>query len=127
MSILNELKKAKGLGSGHNGTHHFIVQRVSAVILIPLVLYFLYSIVRITGAHDYQAVQAWFANPINSALVLAFMITGFYHAALGVQVVIEDYVHHEQIKWLSLIAVRGVCLIGALIAITSILSLGLAR
>lgn len=127
MSILNELKKAKGLGSGHNGTHHFIVQRVSAVILIPLVLYFLYSIVRITGAHDYHAVQHWFSNPINSALVLAFVITGFYHAALGLQVVIEDYVHHEQIKWLSLIAVRGLCLIGALIAITSILSLGLAR
>lgn len=127
MSILNELKKVKGLGSGHNGTHHFIVQRVSAVILIPLVLYFLYSIVRITGAHDYQAVQHWFSSPINSALVLAFVITGFYHAALGLQVVIEDYVHHEQIKWLSLISVRGLCLIGALIAITSILSLGLAR
>lgn len=127
MSIFEALKKAKGLGSGHNGTHHFIVQRVSAVILIPLVLYFLYSIIRISGAHSYHAVQEWFANPLNSGLVLAFMITGFYHAALGLQVVIEDYVHHEQIKWLSLIIVRGLCFIGALIAITSVLSLGLAR
>lgn len=127
MSIFNALKKAKGLGSGHNGTHHFIVQRASAVILIPLVLYFLCAIIRISGADSYQAVQQWFHSPINSGLILAFMITGFYHAAIGVQVVIEDYVHHELTKWLALIIVRGICLVGALIAITAILNLGLAR
>lgn len=127
MSIFHALKKAKGLGSGHNGTHHFIVQRASAVILIPLVLYFLYTVIRISGADSYQDVQQWFHNPINSGLILAFMITGFYHAAIGVQVVIEDYVHHELTKWLALIIVRGICLVGALIAVTAILNLGLAR
>ncbi|UJF24276.1 succinate dehydrogenase, hydrophobic membrane anchor protein [Suttonella sp. R2A3] len=127
MSILQSLKKAKGLGSGHNGTHHFIVQRASAVILIPLVLYFLFSLIVLSDAEGFAAVQAWFANPLNSGLSLAFIITGFYHAALGLQVVIEDYIHHEQSKWLALIAVKGVCLIGALIAIVSIIRLGLAH
>lgn len=127
MSILQSLKKAKGLGSGRNGTHHFIVQRASAVILIPLVLYFLFAVMCLTGAHGLHDVQRWFAHPLNSGLSMAFMLTGFYHAALGIQVVIEDYVHHEQGKWLALIAVKGGCLIGALIAVTAILRLGLAH
>lgn len=127
MSIFDAMKKAKGLGSGHNGTQHFINQRVSAVILIPLALYFLYTIIGLTGVENYAGIKAWFANPFHSGLILAFMLTAFYHAAIGVQVVIEDYVHHEKIKWLSLIIVRFLCLVGALIAITAIISLGLAR
>lgn len=126
MSILRALNKAKGLGSGHNGTHHFIVQRVSAVVLIPLVLYFFYAVVRLVGAPDFYAITQWFSNPFNAGLLLAFVLTGFYHAALGVQVVIEDYVHCEKAKWLSLIAVKGICVIFAAIAVVSILRLSLA-
>lgn len=126
MSILRALNKAKGLGSGHNGTHHFIVQRISAVVLIPLVLYFFYAVVRLVGAEDFYAVTRWFANPFNTGLLLAFVLTGFYHAALGVQVVIEDYVHCEKSKWLALIAVKGICVIFAAIAAVSILRLGFA-
>lgn len=126
MSILKALKQAKGLGSGHNGTHHFIVQRVSAVILIPLVLYFFYAVLRLIGAENFYEVTRWFANPFNAGLLLAFVLTGFYHAALGVQVVIEDYVHCEKAKWLALIAVKGVCVIFAAIAVVSILRLSFA-
>ena len=126
MSILNALRKAKGLGSGHSGTHHFIVQRASAVILIPLVLYFVYAILALVAAKDFYAVTQWFANPFHAGLMLAFMLTGFYHAALGVQVVIEDYVHCEKSKWLALIAAKGICVIFAAIAVVSILRLSLA-
>lgn len=126
MSILRALNKAKGLGSGHNGTHHFIVQRASALLLMPLVLYFAYAVVRLTGAEDFYAITRWFANPFNAGLTIAFMLTGFYHAALGIQVVIEDYVHCEKAKWLSLIAVKGACVIFAAIAVVSILRLSLA-
>lgn len=125
MSILQALKGAKGLGSAHNGTHHFIVQRATAVILVPLVAYFFYSIAVLAHARDYAQVLVWFGNPLRSGLLLAFMVTGFYHAAVGVQVVIEDYVHDELLKWVSLIALRGACLIGASVAVLSIIKLSI--
>ncbi len=125
MSLFSALKKAKGLGSAHNGTQHFIRQRASAVILIPVVLYFLYSIIVAVGAHDLSAIHHYLANPFNTALLLTFMLIGYYHGALGLQVVIEDYVHDEKLKWLSLIAINGVCFIGALTAFVAILRLAL--
>lgn len=125
-SVFQALKRAKGLGSGRNGTQHFIAQRSSAVILIPLVLYFLCAVVKLVGAQDFAQVTAWFANPFNSGMAIAFFLTGFYHAALGAQVVIEDYVHHEQFKWLALIAVKAVCVMFAAAAVVSILRLALA-
>ena len=125
-SIFSALRKAKGAGSGHNGTHHFIAQRTSAAILIPLVLYFFYAVLALVGAKDFYEVTQWFANPVNAGLLLAFVLTGFYHAALGVQVVIEDYIHCDKSKWLALIAVKGVCVIFAAIAVVSILRLSLA-
>ncbi|SUO94955.1 succinate dehydrogenase, hydrophobic membrane anchor protein [Suttonella ornithocola] len=126
MSILTALKQAKGLGSGHNGTHHFIVQRLTAVMLIPLVLYFLYAIILLTGAKTFADVTHWFANPFNSGVLITFLVTAFYHAALGLQVVIEDYIHCEKSKWLLLIAVRGLGVLFAIIAVVSVLRLALA-
>lgn len=124
-SVFQALKRAKGLGSGHNGTHHFIVQRTTAVILIPVVLYFLCSIISLVGAETFHEVLVWFRNPFNSGMAIVFFLTGFYHAALGVQVVIEDYVHQEPVKWLALIAVKAVCVIFAAVAVVSILRLAL--
>lgn len=124
-SVFQALKRAKGLGSGHNGTHHFITQRTSAIILIPLVLYFLCALISLTEATHFADVIAWFGKPVNSALAIVFFLTGFYHAALGIQVIIEDYVHCEKSKWLALIAVKGFCLIFATIAVISILRLAL--
>lgn len=124
-SVFQALKRAKGLGSGHNGTHHFMTQRTSAIILIPLVLYFLYAVIELTEAKQFSDVVAWFGNPVNSALAVVFFLTGFYHAALGIQVIIEDYVHHEPTKWLALIATKGVCMIFAVIAVISILRIAL--
>lgn len=126
MSIFRALKKANGLGSGGNGTHHFIVQRISAIILIPLALYFLIAVVALVRADGYVDVTNFFNNPFNSGLALAFVLTGYYHAALGVQVVLEDYVHTQNTKILALIAVNGVCVIGAAVAVVSILRLALA-
>lgn len=124
-SVFQALKRAKGLGSGHNGTHHFIVQRTTAVILIPVVLYFLCSVISLVGAETFHEVLTWFRNPFNSGMAIVFFLMGFYHAALGVQVVIEDYVHQEPVKWLALIAVKAVCMIFAAVAVVSILRLAL--
>lgn len=126
MSILQNLKAAKGLGSGRNGTQHFIAQRTVSVILIPLVLYFFYAVIAIVAADDYAALKAWFSSPVHMGLLSAFAIAGFYQSALGLQMVIEDYIHHELTKYLALIWVKGGCLIGALVAVASILRLGLS-
>ncbi len=125
MSVFKNLKRAQGLGSGHNGTGHFIIQRTGAVILIPLVLYFFWAVVALVGAKDYAAVQTWFGNPLNMGLSCAFVLLGFFQSAIGLQVVLEDYVHHETGKWLAIIAVKGLCLIGALVGVAAILKLGL--
>lgn len=125
-TLFKALTHAKGAGSGHNGTAHFIAQRATAIILIPLTLYFLIAILCLVKAENYAAVGAWFANPVNSGLAIAWILTGFYHAALGVQVVIEDYVHCEKLKWLSVIAVRGLSLIFAAIAVVSVVRLALS-
>ena len=95
------------------------------VILIPLVLYFFWAVVALVGAKDYAAVQAWFGNPLNMGLSCAFVLLGFFQSAIGLQVVLEDYVHHETGKWLAIIAVKGLCLIGALVGVAAILKLGL--
>lgn len=125
MSVFQNLKKAKGLGSGHNGTGHFIMQRTGAVILIPLVLYFFVAVVRLAAAPDYQTVRLWFASPLNMGLSCAFVLLGFFQSALGLQVVIEDYVHKEGAKYLAIIAVKAVAFVGALVGCAAILKLGL--
>lgn len=125
--LFKAMSQAKGAGAGGNGTRHFIAQRLSAVILIPLVLYFLYALIRLVHAKDYDQVLAWFASPAHSGLAIVFVLSGFFHAALGLQVVIEDYLHDERAKWSALIAVNATCLIGAAVTVVSILRLALAH
>lgn len=125
MSVFHGMKRAKGLGSGGNGTGHFIAQRVAGIMLVPLTLFFFYAIVCLVAAKDYAAVKAWFAAPMHMALSIMFMVVGFFEAAIGLQVVVEDYIHHENGKWVYAVAVKGFCLFGALLALVSILRLGL--
>ncbi len=125
--ISKAMIEAKGAGAGHNGTRHFLAQRISAVILAPLVLYLLYALIRLVHADEYREVLAWFADPCNAGLAIAFVLSGFFHAALGTQVVIEDYLHKEKTKWLALLTVNGLFLVGAAIAVVSILRLALTR
>lgn len=126
MSIRTPLAKAKGLGSARNGTGHFIIQRLTAILLIPLVLYFPFAISSLVKAQTYSDVLLWFDNPLHSGLVLAFMAAAFYHGALGLQVIIEDYVHNEKAKLASLIGMKIVLFIAAIVAFISIIKLALA-
>ena len=90
--LRNPLKNARGLGSAKDGTGHFIVQRTTAIALVFLSLYAVGLIICMIG-DDYQAVRATVAHPCNAILLVAFSIATFWHAKLGVQVIIEDYVH----------------------------------
>ncbi len=112
MKFRTPLSSVRGLGSAKEGTHHFWWQRLTAIALIPLMLWFVTSLVVYTGA-DYATVVQWVHSPLVSALLLLLIISVFYHAQLGIQVVLEDYVHGEWLKLSTLIAVKfGLLLLG---------------
>ncbi len=91
MRLRTPLKHAKGLGSAGDGVHHWLVQRLTAIALIPLFAWFVISMILMVGA-DHQTVVAWMASPVTTALLVLFIGVLFYHSELGVQVVLEDYV-----------------------------------
>ncbi|MBI1326596.1 MAG: succinate dehydrogenase, hydrophobic membrane anchor protein [Alphaproteobacteria bacterium] len=97
------MARARGLGSSGTGTHHWLQERISSVALIPLFIWAIWSAVFLAGA-DYFIFTGWLSEPINSVLMILLIILTAYHAALGLGVVIEDYVHHEGAKMIMLIA-----------------------
>ena len=113
------LASARGLGSAKEGVSHWWVQRVSALILIPLMLWFTFSLISKLDANLAQ-MSAWVASPLNAALLVMTMVVMCYHSMLGLQVVIEDYISDEKTKILMLVLSKGVL---SLIAISSVVSI----
>jgi succinate dehydrogenase / fumarate reductase membrane anchor subunit len=101
------LARAMGFGSAKDGVEHWWMERVSAVALVPLTLWFVASIIAHTG-NDYATFIVWLRTPLASILMILLLIALFYHTALGLQVVIEDYVH-SGVKFAALVAVRLGC------------------
>lgn len=109
------MARAMGLGSAKQGAVHWWMVRVSAVALVPLTLWFLASIISHSGS-DYATFVAWLRKPLVSVLMVLLLVSLFYHTALGLQVVIEDYVHSAT-RFAVLIAVRLGCFALALAGI----------
>jgi succinate dehydrogenase / fumarate reductase, membrane anchor subunit len=99
----SELGKVRGLGAAHDGTSHFWMQRVTAIANLPLVIYLVYFIVVHVG-HSRADVVASVKNPFCAIALSLGVISIFWHMKLGLQMVIEDYVHHPIVKILSLLA-----------------------
>ncbi|TAN51106.1 MAG: succinate dehydrogenase, hydrophobic membrane anchor protein [Methylococcaceae bacterium] len=116
MNYRSALGKARGLGSAKGGSRHWWAQRVTALALIPLVFWLAVAVSRWPAA-DYGEFIRWVTAPWNTILLISFIIAAFYHAMLGVQVVIEDYVHSEGIKILSILSMK---LILAFLALASV-------
>ncbi len=116
MKFRTPISKARGLGSAKEGSHHWWMQRVTAVALIPLTLWFGISVVMVPGA-QYQDIVAWIASPWNSVLLVATIIAVFYHAILGLQVVIEDYVLAPWAKVSAVLASKLILMLFALAAL----------
>jgi succinate dehydrogenase subunit D (EC 1.3.5.1) len=98
MSLRSDLGRARGLGAAHDGVQHWWRQRVSAVALVPLALWFAFSVARYP-LRDYAAFSAWLHNPYVAIALILFVALVFYHSALGLQVVIEDYVTRRRCVW----------------------------
>jgi len=99
------LSKVKGMGTAKDGTGHFFAQRLTALALIPLTIWFCLSIAALPEA-TYATVVAWLQSPFNSVMLGLSIFAGFYHLQLGLQVILEDYVSNKDIRLFSIIAVK---------------------
>ena len=118
------LARAIGLGSAKKGVEHWWVQRVTAVALVPLVLWFVIAVIGLVGA-DRAAVIAWVKSPMPAVFLILLLVATFYHTALGLQVVIEDYVHGEGLRLGTLMVMRFVCIVLALRGVIAVLMMAL--
>jgi succinate dehydrogenase / fumarate reductase, membrane anchor subunit len=118
------LGRAVGLGSAKEGVEHWVVQRVTAIALVPLTLWFVAAVIELTGA-DFDAMQDWVGRPLPAIGLILLLIATFYHAALGLQVVIEDYVHGELARLGLVILARLACITLVVAGIVAVLALAL--
>jgi succinate dehydrogenase / fumarate reductase, membrane anchor subunit len=118
-SFRSPLARALELGSAQSGFKHWWVERVTAVALVPLCLWFAASIIAHAGS-DYAVLIAWIRTPLATSCMILLLIALFHHSALGLQVVIEDYVH-SGLRFVAIIAVRLGCYGLALVGIIATL------
>ncbi len=112
MSLRTPIGRARGFGSSQDGTHHWWHQILTAVALLPLSAWFVISLVALSDA-PYEEITAWLASPVEAALMLELIYATFYHLKLGLQVMIDDYVHTKWRKFSSQIALLfGIIVLG---------------
>jgi succinate dehydrogenase / fumarate reductase, membrane anchor subunit len=119
MDYRSPLARVRGLGSAKTGTSHWWMQRVSAVALVPLSFWAIIFLDLSLNA-PYQQTVEWLASPINTVCIVAWVLAVFYHASLGLQVVIEDYIAAEGIKIVAVWAVNLSFLMLALAALMAV-------
>jgi succinate dehydrogenase / fumarate reductase membrane anchor subunit len=117
------LSRARGLGSARQGVHHWWAQRITAIALIPLVVWFAISLIMLSGA-DYAVVRAWIGSPVVMVLLTLTIVIGLHHGQLGMQEVVEDYVHGEGLKLALIVLLRFTAVFFGLAAIVAILRIG---
>ena len=124
MDLRTPLARVLGSGSAKEGGHHWRAQRVTAIVLTPLTIWLVVSLIVISSA-NYEAAVRWLSSPIVATLMLVFVGALCYHAHLGMQVVIEDYVHTPWLKITLLLAFQFAMLLLALVSMLAILRVAL--
>jgi succinate dehydrogenase / fumarate reductase, membrane anchor subunit len=114
------LGRAIGLGSAKEGVEHWWMQRITAIALVPLILWFVIAVIGLVGG-DFETVQNWIGRPLPAILLVLLLIATFYHMSLGLQVVVEDYVHAELAKLALVIVIRLFCFAFAVAGIFAVL------
>jgi succinate dehydrogenase / fumarate reductase membrane anchor subunit len=116
------LSRARGLGSAKEGVHHWWMQRVTAIALIPLVVWFAISLVMLSGA-DYAVARAWIGSPLVMVLLTLTIAVGLYHATLGMQVVLEDYTSGAT-RVVTIVITKFIAVLFGLGAVLAIMRIG---
>ncbi len=124
MNLRSPRSQAVGLGSAKHGFSHWWWQRVTAVALIPLCLWFVCAVLSLMG-HGYDAATAWLSSPINATFMVTFVLAMLYHAQTGLQTVIEDYVHTKWVNLTMLLIVKFASVVMAVLATISVLKVAL--
>lgn len=123
MGIRTPLAKARGLGSAKEGVSHWWWQRVTAIALIPLTGWFVYSILTQVVHGDHESTALWLSAPIPAILMVLLIVSLFYHAKLGVQVIIEDYVTKDCLKIFMLLLNKFLMFVMALVCLFAIVKI----
>jgi len=116
------LGRAVGLGSAKEGVEHWWMQRITAIALVPLTVWFVIAVIGLTGA-DRAALVEWMHHPLPAVLMILVIVATFYHAALGLQVVIEDYLDNETLRLGMMIVMRLAAVALAALGIFAVLKL----
>ncbi|TVS13190.1 MAG: succinate dehydrogenase, hydrophobic membrane anchor protein [Wenzhouxiangella sp.] len=120
VNLRNPLALAHNHGSAGDGVTHWWAQRFSAILLVGLTIWFVWALLALAGASHAEAV-AWLGRPFHAAMAVLFTITSIYHAKLGLQVIIEDYVHQRVAEVVLQLLVKILALLGAVLAVMAIL------
>ena len=121
--LRSPLARARGLGSAKDGTHHWWLQRLTALALIPLSVWFAASLVMLSGA-EWERVGDWMEGPFVMTFLILFIVVGLWHGQLGLQVVIEDYVANEGMRLAGNILVKFIAVVAGLGAVLSVCKIG---
>lgn len=122
MSLQTPLSRVLGLGSAKEGVEHWWWQRLTALALVPLGIWFVVVAISMVGA-DYATARTWIAQPVNMVLLIAFVAALLHHGQLGLQVVIEDYVHREAWKLALLLTVKALSVLAFIWTVVLLFSL----
>jgi succinate dehydrogenase / fumarate reductase membrane anchor subunit len=119
-SLRSPLRRVIYLGSAKNGVHHWWSQRVSSVALTLLGLWFLIALI-VNADFSYEGITRWIGSPVNSVLLILFLLTTIYHSKLGLQVVVEDYVSHPGAKIVTMLLLNFAHAVGAALGVFAVL------
>jgi succinate dehydrogenase / fumarate reductase membrane anchor subunit len=122
MSLRNPLAKAHNHGSAGEGVGHWWAQRFTAILLVFLVVWLIYALASLIGA-DHAAATAWIGRPFNAAMAILFVVTSIHHGQLGLQVVIEDYIHTRATEVTLMVLIKIASIVGGLLAVIAILKM----
>ncbi|MEJ1975111.1 MAG: succinate dehydrogenase, hydrophobic membrane anchor protein [Acetobacteraceae bacterium] len=118
VAMRSPLGRARGTGAARSGIHHWVVERITAIALVPLTLWFIYVVFHLMGRPQW-AVARWASNPVNTALALALIAMTFHHMQLGLEVIMGDYIHDKRAHTAAVLVNRAVTgLLGLLCAVS---------
>ncbi|MEM7442448.1 MAG: succinate dehydrogenase, hydrophobic membrane anchor protein [Pseudomonadota bacterium] len=122
MSIRTPLARARNHGAAKDGVHHWWLQRLTALALVPLVIWFVISVLGLVGASHDQFVD-WASSPLVAALLIALIAATFYHGAIGLQVVYEDYISNHLRRLIADVVTKFILGLLALVSVVAVLRL----